>query len=53
MRYAGMNLSNEAQKALYDACKEFVRKVESGEARSRRSYEQMKKAIELAEEKND
>lgn len=35
---------------LVEACKEFVRKVECGEARSRRSYAQMKAA--LAEHKN-
>lgn len=34
---------------LLDACKEFVRKVESGEARSTRSYQQMKAAIAKAE----
>lgn len=30
---------------LYKACKEFVRKVESGAAHSVRSYAQMKKAL--------
>lgn len=30
-----------------EACREFIRKVECGEARSRRSYKQMKEAIEL------
>jgi len=34
---------------LLKACKEFVRKCECGEARSKRSYAQMKKAIEKAE----
>ncbi len=34
---------------LYDACKEFVRKVECGEARSKRSYGQMKEIIDLVE----
>ena len=33
---------------LLAACQEFVRKVESGEARSRRSYAQMKAAIAKA-----
>lgn len=33
---------------LYDACKEFVRKVEAGEARSSASYKQMKAAIKKA-----
>lgn len=33
---------------LYAACAEFVRKVESGQARSTRSYEQMKAAIAKA-----
>lgn len=32
---------------LYDACKEFVRKVECGEAQSKRSYKQMKIALDL------
>ena len=34
---------------LLEACKEFVRKCECGQASSRRSYAQMKAAIELAE----
>ena len=34
---------------LFAACKEFVRKVECGEARSVRSYRQMKDAIAKAE----
>jgi len=38
-----------AFKALYEACAEFVRKCEAGEARSRRSYAQMKAAIKLAD----
>lgn len=29
------------------ACREFVRKVEAGEARSKRSYAQMKEAIAM------
>ena len=33
---------------LYAACEEFVRKVDSGEARSTRSYEQMEKALAKA-----
>jgi hypothetical protein len=36
---------------LLDACREFVRKVECREARSKRSYEQMKAAISRVEEK--
>jgi hypothetical protein len=32
---------------LLAACKEFVRKCECGEARSKRSYAQMKAAIDL------
>lgn len=36
---------------LLEACKEFVRKVECGEARSKRSYAQMKAAIAKAEVK--
>lgn len=35
---------------LLAACREFVRKCESGEARSIRSYAQMKEAIALVEE---
>lgn len=34
---------------LLDACVEFVRKCECGEARSTRSYQQMKAAIQKAE----
>lgn len=34
---------------LLEACKEFVRKCECGEARSKRSYAQMKEAIAKAE----
>ncbi len=33
---------------LLEACIEFVRKVECGEAKSTKSYEQMKKAISKA-----
>lgn len=33
---------------LLEACKEFVRKVECGEARSTKSYSQMKLAIKKA-----
>lgn len=33
---------------LLEACKEFVRKVDAGEARSARSYYEMKAAIEKA-----
>lgn len=35
---------------LYAACKEFIRKVEAGEAKSTASYEQMKAAIQKATE---
>ena len=34
---------------LLAACKDFVRKCDNGEARSRRSYAQMKTAIDKAE----
>ena len=34
---------------LYEACKEFVRKCECGEARSHRIYAQMKAALAKAE----
>lgn len=37
---------------LYEACKEFVRKVESGEAKSKRSYAQMKAALAKADGQN-
>lgn len=37
-----------ASKELFAACAEFVRKVECGEARSKKSYKQMKEAIEKA-----
>lgn len=35
--------------AMYEACKNFVKKVETGKARSTRSYNEMKKAVELYE----
>jgi len=35
-----------------EACKEFVAKVERGEARSKASYAQMKAAINKAESDN-
>lgn len=38
-----------ASKKLYAACAEFVRKVEAGEAKSTRSYAQMKAAIAEAD----
>lgn len=41
----------KAAPKLYDACAEFVRKVECGEARSTRSYEQMKAAMADAQGK--
>lgn len=44
-------LAPESLPVLYLACKEFVRKCECGEARSVRSYAQMKAAIALAEGK--
>lgn len=46
---ADRNLITAAPELLA-ACKEFVRKVECGEARSRRSYAQMKAAIAKATE---
>ena len=39
----------EAALDLYEACKEFVRKVECKQARSVRSYAQMKAAIAKAD----
>lgn len=38
---------------LLEACKEFVRKVECGDARSKRSYAQMKAAIAKAEGRDE
>ncbi len=35
--------------ALLEACQEFVRKVDAGEARSTRSYKQLKAAIAMGE----
>lgn len=37
---------------LMEACEEFVRKCESGEVRSKRSYQQMKAAISKAKGDN-
>ena len=48
-----MEVNVEALIDLYEACKEFVRKVENGEARSRHSYQQMKAAVEKAERTNN
>ena len=42
-------LLDAAAPDLLAACKEFVRKVDAGEAKSRRSYAQMKAAIAKAE----
>jgi hypothetical protein len=39
----------EAALDLYEACKEFVRKVESNQVRSLHSYVQMKAAIAKAD----
>lgn len=39
---------NEAAPDLLAACQEFVRKCDNGEARSKRSYSQMKQAINKA-----
>jgi hypothetical protein len=38
---------------LKEACQEFVRKVEAGEAKSTRSYQQMKAALAKAERSHD
>jgi len=40
-----MVVTERAYRALLASCVEFVRKVECGEARSRRSYAAMKSAI--------
>jgi hypothetical protein len=42
-------LNPDALADLYDACREFVRRCDCGEVRSRRSYAQMKAAVEKAE----
>ncbi len=47
-----MKLNPAALQVLYAACKEFCRKCESGEARSVRSYKQMKAAIKVAEKES-
>lgn len=39
----------DAAKDLYDACAEFVRKVDCGQARSTQSYKQMKSALSKAD----
>ncbi len=44
-------ISQEVAYELLEACMEFVRKVECGEARSKRSYAQMKQAIAKVEGK--
>ena len=44
-----MGMKSNYAHLLYDACAEFIRKVECGEARSKRSYKQMKEAIRLAD----
>ncbi len=49
MQEANVRLITAAPELLV-ACKEFVRKVECGEARSKRSYAQMKAAIAKAED---
>ena len=46
---SAMAIKSHFAHVLYDACAEFVRKVECGEARSKRSYKQMKEAIRLAD----
>jgi hypothetical protein len=48
--YRGRSALNpEALVDLYDACAEFIRRCDCGEVRSRRSYAQMKAAVEKAE----
>lgn len=37
---------------LYEACKEFIRKVDVGEAKSTKSYNQMKEAVEQYEKEH-
>jgi len=50
---ADTDLLRDAAPDLLAACKEFVRKVEAGEAKSTRSYRQMKEAITKAEGGDD
>lgn len=45
-------LNPDSLPALYEACKEFVRKCECGQARSVHSYAEMKAAIALAESRS-
>jgi len=42
--------ANQKADLLLKACEEFVRKVECGEARSKKSYAEMKEAIRKFEE---
>ena len=44
LEQAAMDISRQRDELL-EVCEEFVRKVEAGEARSIRSYQQMKAAI--------
>lgn len=50
---ASEQLNIQALPDLYEACAEFVRKVESGRARSTASYNQMKLAMQKAETHDD
>ena len=43
-------MNTEAYEAMKPACENFVNKVETGRARSKNSYEEMKKALLLAKE---
>ena len=47
LEQAAMDISRQRDELL-EACEEFVRKVEAGEARSTHSYQQMKVAIAKA-----
>jgi hypothetical protein len=50
VRYRGRPpLNPEALVDLYDACKEFIRRCDCGEVRSKRSYAQMKAAVKKAD----
>ncbi|WP_420415241.1 hypothetical protein [Roseibium sp.] len=44
---AEIDALRKVNKALSEACEEFVRKVDAGEAKSKRSYAQMKAALHL------
>jgi len=46
--YEAMEEYAKGKPELLEACEEFVRKVDCGMARSKKSYKQMKEAIKIA-----